>query len=798
MRSEIAFVSLAQRGALEFGVMASRWDETWHRLREWTNDQARSERLAAQVLAEDGFSRLDPSHPLGGKDGGADALCERDGRVWVMAVYFPRGQQEFRTIRDKFQTDASAAKSPGRDGIVFVTNQELRLAERRELAELVYPFAAEIFHLERVTLVLDKPAMAGIRKQFLGIDSDPSSEPRHYLEAQRAAALERRLYLREVGLSDESVAAELLDLKRLRRNIGAPARGQLVAGRYVLAEAIGRGGFGCVWRAVERNTRRQLAIKILHTHLAEDSVAHERFLRGARLMRDLQHDSVVPVYDFGTDNNGLTYLVMRDVAGSNLQTAITTGRLHGTHLLDALAQVASALRYAHSAQVIHRDVKPLNILIDEERRAYVTDFDLAWAVDTTGGTRTGAMGSFVYAAPEVIANPAAADDSCDVYSFGMTILYCLLGRELPLEVVRNSEPLVNALACSEGLKSMIRRAVSFDRAARPSIKAIRECLLRESRLEPVLGAAQDRSDYLVWVRTQQRIDTYWIAGTDKGVLAIARRPACVLSGGTRLWYLEEARVPVAFAGNHQFDASGTNAMERPKRVAGEIDTARLIDMATGEVVDLVTAEPSADEPLYVDASQGIRVEASFGHYAFVTTRSWTFGARAAHPYGGAAFRCLDLLTGASHSWIEDSERAELMAAEGAAAVELFRRAPEPTLLPESLSKDLEVTRCEVGYSRAGELELRYQFTVPDSYALGDKVWGDYTRSVTVSAHRIPALFLPHAQLPATVRQFIASDVGDVESYGWTSIDPTNRDAMLRLFKESRGTRAFATEYRFRE
>lgn len=81
--------------------MNYRWDETWHRLREWTNGQAPSERLAAQILLHEGYKSLDPSHPLGGKDGGKDAICQKGNQKWLMAVYFPRGQQDFNEIKKK-------------------------------------------------------------------------------------------------------------------------------------------------------------------------------------------------------------------------------------------------------------------------------------------------------------------------------------------------------------------------------------------------------------------------------------------------------------------------------------------------------------------------------------------------------------------------------------------------------------------------------------------------------------------------------------------------------------------------
>ena len=155
--------------------MTGRWDETWQRLREWTNGQAPSERLAAQVLIDEGFGGIDPSHPLGGKDGGKDALCSKQGEKWIMAVYFPRGKKDFAEIRAKFRSDLSGALRNNAAGIAFVTNQEIRLSEREELRLLAGATELDLFHLERITAILDKPSMAGIRHQFLGIVEDSVS-----------------------------------------------------------------------------------------------------------------------------------------------------------------------------------------------------------------------------------------------------------------------------------------------------------------------------------------------------------------------------------------------------------------------------------------------------------------------------------------------------------------------------------------------------------------------------------------------------------------------------------------------
>lgn len=186
-----------------------RWDETWHRLREWTAGQAPSERLSAQVLQDQGFKEVDPSHPLGGTDAGADALAERDGERWVMAVYFPRGQQEFATIKKKFLDDFAGVASNDAAAMAFVTNQELRRAERRLLAQAVDKLVW-IYHLERVVAILDQPRMHSVRQQFLGIEATGQGK---YDAAERLDELWRASIARSaarwaaVGLPPEEARA---------------------------------------------------------------------------------------------------------------------------------------------------------------------------------------------------------------------------------------------------------------------------------------------------------------------------------------------------------------------------------------------------------------------------------------------------------------------------------------------------------------------------------------------------------------------------------------------------------------
>lgn len=146
-------------------MTSKRWDETWHRLQLWTNGQGPSERLAAQVLLADGYQDLDPSHPLGGPDGAKDAIATKDGRRWVMAVYFPRGSVTLAQIKSKVQQDYAGVLANGAHGLVFVCNQELTLSEREDVERSVSG-PLTLYHLERVTAVLDQPRMGPVRRQF--------------------------------------------------------------------------------------------------------------------------------------------------------------------------------------------------------------------------------------------------------------------------------------------------------------------------------------------------------------------------------------------------------------------------------------------------------------------------------------------------------------------------------------------------------------------------------------------------------------------------------------------------------
>jgi tRNA A-37 threonylcarbamoyl transferase component Bud32/CheY-like chemotaxis protein len=210
-----------------------------------------------------------------------------------------------------------------------------------------------------------------------------------------------------------------------------PHLGSVVAG-YRIEERIGRGGMGLVYRAEHINLRRRAAIKIIAPELADASGFRERFNREARIAAALQHPNIVTVYDAGEAESGLLYLAMQYIEGSDLSSVLRSqGRLRPYRAIDVCRQVAAALDAAHGMGLIHRDVKPANVLI-EGRTAFLTDFGLTKRVEGTQTQLTKAgdvVGTIHYVAPEQIEG-GRVDARTDIYSLGCLLYHCLSG-ELP-------------------------------------------------------------------------------------------------------------------------------------------------------------------------------------------------------------------------------------------------------------------------------------------------------------------------------------------------------------------------------
>ena len=202
--------------------------------------------------------------------------------------------------------------------------------------------------------------------------------------------------------------------------------GQVVRG-YELREKVGSGGFGAVYRAYQKGIDREVAIKIILPEFVNKPEFVQRFEAEARLIARLEHFHIVPLYDYWYEPGGNAYLVMRWLRGGSLRELVDEGPLSFDLVLRLLRQTAEALSAAHRAGVIHRDIKPDNILLDEQHNAYLSDFGIAKdLISPAHLTKSGTVGSPGYMSPEQFFGEQVSPQS-DIYSLGMTLYECLCG-----------------------------------------------------------------------------------------------------------------------------------------------------------------------------------------------------------------------------------------------------------------------------------------------------------------------------------------------------------------------------------
>jgi len=228
---------------------------------------------------------------------------------------------------------------------------------------------------------------------------------------------------------------ELMDAidRTLRGTEGRTPPGMEVAlvgqtlGQYRLVERIGRGGMATVYKAYQPSLDRYVAVKVLPTYLAHDPDFAARFRREARAIARLNHPHILPVHDFGQEGE-LGYIVMRYVEGGTLKK-ILGQPLALDRTIDILAQIGDALDYAHQQGIIHRDVKPANVLMDQGRWAFLSDFGLAKMVAASVQlTKTGVgLGTPAYMSPEQ-AQGKPVDAQSDIYSLGIMLFEMLTGQ----------------------------------------------------------------------------------------------------------------------------------------------------------------------------------------------------------------------------------------------------------------------------------------------------------------------------------------------------------------------------------
>ena len=249
---------------------------------------------------------------------------------------------------------------------------------------------------------------------------------------------------------------------------GAPV---VVASRYRLVTLLGRGGTAEVWRAEDEALARDVALKLV-TVPTDDSAA--RAGEEARLLARLSHPGLVPVYDAGSDERGRPWVVMELVEGETLADTLKRGPLTSQRAAAVGRSIAEALAYVHGQGLLHRDVKPANILVGNDGRVRLTDFGIARLVDAARVTSTGMMvGTASYLAPEQVAGEPVGPPA-DVYALGLVLLECLTGQReyagstVEVALARLHRPPQVPTTLPAGWPGLLQAMTARDPATRPT------------------------------------------------------------------------------------------------------------------------------------------------------------------------------------------------------------------------------------------------------------------------------------------------------------------------------------------
>ncbi len=347
-------------------------------------------------------------------------------------------------------------------------------------------------------------------------------------EALRAFTAFRERLVAEVGVDPSRSIRDLeqqiltddeaiqLDRETAAAAATRPRTGLTVRG-YELRDVLGRGAFGAVYRAYQPSVGREVAIKVIAPELADDPKFIRRFEAEAQIVAGLEHPHIVPLYDYWREPHA-AYLVMRLIGDNSLADTLADGALPPARAASVFAQLASALQCAHRSGVVHRDVKPENILIDRDGNAYLTDFGMAVASEggraiAAANSSTGASLNEPYASPEQLGGHPLSPAS-DVYSLAVVAARALTGLAGDYEAVRGALPATVRTVLDRATdRDPLRRyssAVVFGQALTEALDVAATPLLDDAAIEnPYKGlrafAAADAADFFGRERLVERL-----------------------------------------------------------------------------------------------------------------------------------------------------------------------------------------------------------------------------------------------------------------------------------------------------
>ena len=307
-----------------------------------------------------------------------------------------------------------------------------------------------------------------------------------------------------------------------------------VFGVYEIAAPLGEGGMAAVYKAYQPAMKRFVAVKVLSRKLAESGEFTTRFQREALMLAQLQHPHILPVFDYG-QVDGYSYIVMPFLQNGTLAELLQTRRRSLTEIYQIMTQIGGALGYAHARGMIHRDVKPSNVLIDEQGNCLLTDFGLARMVEISSESLTSAgaiMGTPAYMSPEQ-GKGDILDGRSDLYSLGVIFYEMLTGQvpyrdKLPMMVVIKHihDPLPSARELVPDLSDAIERVLIKSLAKEPEeryqtaedfVQAVQKAIQANSAGKAVSTALDSVYDRLIKKKKATQNDAEPAKETDPGL-----------------------------------------------------------------------------------------------------------------------------------------------------------------------------------------------------------------------------------------------------------------------------------------